>query len=92
MGAAAQGIELTSLEVRVTSRSDIRGVLGIADVDGQPVPAGPRDVQLVVRISAPGVVPARLRALVEKSYGCSPMSAAVRNAVPVELQIEVGAS
>jgi uncharacterized OsmC-like protein len=90
MAAATQGIELASLEVRVTSRSDIRGTLGIADAEGQPVPAEPRDMQLVVRISAPGIEPARVRALVEKSYDCSPTSAAVRKAVPVDLQIEVG--
>ncbi|MET0683589.1 MAG: OsmC family protein [Casimicrobiaceae bacterium] len=92
MGAAAKGIELTSLEVLATSKSDIRGLLGMADAGGEPVHAGPRDVQLVVRISAAGVDPARLRALVEDSYCCSPISSAVRSAVPVDLHIEIGDS
>ena len=62
MGAAAKGIELSSLEVLATSKSDIRGLLGMADAEGEPVPAGPRDVQLVVRdLLHIGVDPARLR-------------------------------
>ena len=92
MGAAAKGIELASLEVLATSKSDIRGLLGMTDAEGEPVPAGPRDVQLVVRISATGVDPARLRTLVEDSYCCSPISSAVRSAVPVDLHIEIGDS
>lgn len=90
MGAAAKGIELTSLEVLATSRSDLRGLLGMADSSGEPVPAGPRDVRLVVRIAARGVDAQQLRSLVEESYCCSPISSAVRDAVPVELEIEVG--
>ena len=54
------------------------------------MPAGPRDVRLVVRIAARGVDAQQLRRLVEESYCCSPISAAVRDAVPVELEIEVG--
>lgn len=90
MGAAAKGIELTSLEVLATSRSDLRGLFGMTDSRGEPVPAGPRDVRLVVRIAARGVDAQQLRSLVEESYCCSPISSAVRDAVPVELEIEVG--
>ena len=89
MGAAAQGIELESLEVTATSRSDLRGLLGMADADGKPVHAGPRDVELVVRIRAPGVAPDRLRAMVEKRYSCSPISSAVASAMPVKLSIVI---
>jgi organic hydroperoxide reductase OsmC/OhrA len=64
----------------------------MADAEGEPVPAGPRDVQLVVRIAAIGVDPARLRTLVEDSYCSSPISSAVRGAVPVDLQIVIGDS
>ena len=46
LAAAAAGVELTALEVKARSRSDMRGLLGVADVDGGAVPAGPRDVQL----------------------------------------------
>jgi organic hydroperoxide reductase OsmC/OhrA len=89
MGAAAAGIELAMLEVVASSRSDIRGLFGMADVSGEPVGAGPREVQLVVRISALGVSAERLHTLVEDCNRCSPISAAVRDAVPLALQIEV---
>jgi uncharacterized OsmC-like protein len=92
MGAATEGIELEQLEVRVDSRSDARGMLDVAEADGTPVNAGPLEMQLSVRIAAPGIAPQRLRALVEESHRCSPMSAAVQLPVPVSLRIEVGDS
>lgn len=92
MAAAAQGIELETLELRASSRSDTRGLLGIADADGEPVSAGPRDMQVLVRISARGVSAQRLRALVEESYRCSPLACALQDAVPVALRIEANAA
>jgi organic hydroperoxide reductase OsmC/OhrA len=92
LDAAAQGIEVAALEVLATSRSDLRGLLGMADGAGAPVGAGPIDVQLQVRISAAGVSAERLRLLVEDSNRCSPISAAVRDAVPVALRIDVDAA
>lgn len=89
MGAAAEGIALATLEVLASSRSDTRGLLGMPDADGETVGAGPCDVQLLVRISAHGVSPERLRALVEDSHRCSPVSCAVQEAVPVALRIEI---
>lgn len=89
MNAAAEGIELAALEVLATSRSDLRGLFGMADSTGAPLGAGPSEVQLRVRISAAGVAAERLRHLVEASNHCSPVSAAVRDAVPVALRIEV---
>jgi uncharacterized OsmC-like protein len=91
MAAAAEGIDLQALELVASSRSDTRGLLGMSDVDGEPVPAGPSDVQLLVRIRAPGVPQERLRALVENSHRCSPVSCAVQEAVPVGLRIEFDA-
>jgi uncharacterized OsmC-like protein len=91
MAAATEGIELRTLEVLARSRSDTRGLLGMADAEGAPVHAGPRDVQLLVRISAPGVSPERLRALVEDSQRCSPVPCALEEAVPVALRVEVEA-
>jgi uncharacterized OsmC-like protein len=90
MAAAAEAIELTTLEVRAFSRSDTRGLLGMPDADGEPVSAGPFDVELHVRIAAPGVEPARLRALVESGYRCAPIPNAVVNALPVALRIDIG--
>ena len=89
MGAAAEGIELESLEVMAMSRSDLRGLLGMNDADGKPVYAGPRDIELVVRVRAPGAAPDRLRALVEERYRCSPISSAVASSMPVDLRIEI---
>ncbi|HKR75694.1 MAG TPA: OsmC family protein [Rhodanobacter sp.] len=88
MGAAAAGIELTALEVRAGSRSDLRGLLDLPDAEGTPVFAGPCDVQLHVRIAARGVAAERLRALVEDSHRCSPIPNALEHAVPVELHID----
>jgi uncharacterized OsmC-like protein len=89
MAAAAQGIELQTLELRASSRSDTRGMLGMADANGQTISAAPQNVQLHVRIAARGVSAQRLRALVEDSYRLSPVPQAVCDAVPVALLIEV---
>jgi len=89
MGAVAAGFELAMLEVIASSRSDARGIFGMPETSGEPVCAGPRDVQVLVRIAAPGVSPERLRMLIEESNRCSPVSAALRDAVPMTLCIEV---
>ena len=75
-----------------SSRSDLRGLLGMADSTGAPVGAAPSEIQLQVQISATGVSPERLRLLAEESNRYSPVSAAAREAVPVSLQIEVEAA
>ena len=90
MGAAAAGIELTLLEVSASSRSDARGLFGMVEASGEPVGAGPRDVQLLVRISAARVSAERLQELVEDSNRCSPVSAALRDEVAVALRVEAG--
>lgn len=89
MGAAAEGIDLQSLELQATSRTDTRGLLGIAEADGSRVDAGLRDIELVVRIAAPGVPPERLRALVEEAQRCSPVACALEAEVPIAMRIEV---
>jgi uncharacterized OsmC-like protein len=91
MAAAAEGIELKTLELEATSRSDTRGLLGMTDIDGKPIGAGPQDVQLLVRISAHGVSSERLQALVEDSHRCSPVPCAMQEAIPVALRIEIEA-
>jgi uncharacterized OsmC-like protein len=90
MAAAKQGVALDTLEVRVSSRSDARGFLGMAEADGALVYPGPHDMQMLVRISARGVPPERLRALVEEGRRTSPMQHAIQDAVPVVVQIETG--
>ena len=89
--AVTEGIDLSALEIRASSRSDARGMLGIAEVDGKPVSAGPGDVQLHVQIAAQGVSAARLRALVETGIQRSPIPTAVSRATPLGLHIDVTA-
>ncbi len=91
MGAAAAGITLSNLEVRASSRSDTRGLLGMEGADGCAISAAPSDMQLHVSIGARGVAPERLRELVERSNRCAPIASAVQNAVPVALHIDIAA-
>ncbi|MBA4263551.1 MAG: osmotically inducible protein OsmC [Comamonadaceae bacterium] len=90
MAAAAEGVVLDSLEVKASSWSDTRGLLGMAGADGQPVFAGPGEVQLAVRITAEGVPPERLRALVQAAVGRSPIPSALQAAMPLALHISAG--
>jgi uncharacterized OsmC-like protein len=87
MAAAVEGIQLQTLELRASSRSDTRGMLGM-----DAVQVGPSDVRLHVRISAAGVSSERLRELVETSYRRSPVTCAIEGAVPVALSIEIAAA
>lgn len=89
MAAARSCVDLTTLDVQVTSRSDTRGLLGMRDSDGVPVYAGPQDFQLSVRIAANGASPDQLRALVEDGVGCSPIPNAVQTATPLPLHVEI---
>jgi organic hydroperoxide reductase OsmC/OhrA len=86
--AASEGIELTSLEVQVGSRSDTRGLLGLRDARGELVYAGPGDVTLRVRLSG-NASAQRLRELVEDGCRCSPIPNAVRAPIDYALEIEV---
>ncbi|MBK6386188.1 MAG: OsmC family protein [Rhodoferax sp.] len=90
--AAAEGIELATLEVRATSRSDARGLLGMVDDGGEMVFAGPRDMQLHVRVAAQGVSAERLRTLVETGLQRSPIPNAVSRVTPLSLQIDTTAA
>lgn len=89
MDAASHGIALHTLEAHATSRSDLRGLLGMVETDGRRVPAGPLVMDLHVRIGAHGVDAARLRALVESTSGCSPVTAALEQPLAVGLHVEV---
>ena len=90
MEAAARGIKLATLEAHATSRSDLRGLVGVAAPDGSAVPAGPLAMDLNVLIGAPGVDADTLRALVASTTGCSPVTCAMEQALAVGLHVEVG--
>jgi uncharacterized OsmC-like protein len=90
MNAAAEGVELITLEVVARSRSDARGLLAMDDADGRPIDAGACDLRLQVRVAARNVAPERLRAVVERGLRCSTVYAALNGRVPMALQIEIG--
>lgn len=88
LAAAAEGVALSLLEVQASSRSDTRGLLGMADPSGAPVYAGPGDLRLHVRIAATdGTPPPRLRALIEAGLRRSPIPNAVTSATPYDLHV-----
>ncbi len=87
--AAAEEVELATLEVHVVSRSDARGLLGMRGADGLWVDAGPSELQLQVRIGAPGVAPDRLRSLVEEAVRSSPVPSLVRQTTPLALRLDI---
>lgn len=90
LSAAEAGIALHTLEASAHSRSDARGLLGLPDSDGSPVPVGPVEVTMRVRIGANGIAPERLRLLVDQAIALSPVSQWLAQPVPVALQIEAG--
>jgi uncharacterized OsmC-like protein len=83
MEAAARGIALQTLEVHATSRSDLRGMVGVAEPDG------PLAMDLHVRIGAPGVDASVLHALVQATPGCSPVTCALEQPLAVGLHVDV---
>lgn len=89
MNAAERGIALTELEVKVSSRSDTRGVLGMPGEAGSAVSAQPFDMQFNVRIAASNADDAKLRQLVEESRRCSPVPTALELPTPAVTHVEI---
>jgi len=89
MTAAEQGIAMDRVEVRATSRSDARGLLGMPGADGVAVNPGPQGLQLEVIVAAAGVDAQRLRELVEEADRRSAVSAAIRNGLLLPVRIEI---
>lgn len=89
MAAAEAGVALNTLEVSAHSRSDARGLLGVPGTDGTALSVGPGEMRLQVRISAVGVVPERLHALVEQAIALAPVSQVLACASKVALQVEI---
>jgi uncharacterized OsmC-like protein len=89
--AASRGIALERLEVEARSRSDNRGLFGIADAEGRIVAAAPDDVELHVRITAAGVPADRLRALVADGCRFAPVPGVVERATPLALHVDIAA-
>jgi uncharacterized OsmC-like protein len=89
VAAAAEGLDLSSVEVVANSRSDLRGLLGMKAASGAAPSPGPSDVQLHVRIRAPQVSHERLQALVAHSQTYSPVQVAATRGLPIEVSVEV---
>jgi uncharacterized OsmC-like protein len=89
MEAAMRDIVITRLEVAAESESDARGFFGMTDDAGEQIPAGPRAVQLRVRIAAPNVALETLQTMIADSYRCSPVQFAVERSVPMSLRIDI---
>lgn len=89
MVAASEGVELDGLDVNVGSRSDARGLLGMRDQAGEPVPPGALGFSIEVRIRASTADEARLRALVEEGLRRSPMQDALLRHPPVAVQVHI---
>ena len=86
MRAAEQGVELEGLEVTVDSESDDYGILGIDDA----VPAGPLSMRVAVRVGSSTTPPEQVRAIVEWGVEHCPVCDAIKRAVPVEVDVQVG--
>lgn len=89
MAAAVEGVNLTTVEIETTSRSNVRGLLGMRDASGAVPCCAPEGIELKVRIGACGVSSERLKALVTQCQACSPMQVAATKALPVAVSIEV---
>jgi uncharacterized OsmC-like protein len=83
--AAQLGIELKTLEVRVDSVSDDRGMLGMDDSK----PAGPLNIKVSIRVSADGVPEEKLHEIIEWAEKHSPVGEPLNRVMPVEFAVEV---
>lgn len=85
VAAALEGVTIGTLEVRVDSVSDDRGLVGADDV----TPAGPLDVAVTVRLAS-DASDAQLARIIEWAERHSPVGDAIRRAVPMRLVLDGG--
>lgn len=90
LAAATKGVALDALKVHVGSRSDAKGLLGMLQPTGEPVFAGPFDVELRVQIAASNTTPEDLRGMVESCLRHSPIPCTLTHAIPYALHIDIG--
>lgn len=82
MRAAASGIALKTLEVKVESESDARGLVGIPDV-----PTALGNLRMSVRIGAEGADQAQLRELVAWGEAHSPVNCTLRDRPQIAMNV-----
>jgi uncharacterized OsmC-like protein len=83
--AAQLGVELTTLQVRVDSVSDDRGMLGMDD----SIPGGPLSMKISIRIGAEGVSEEVLPEIVDGAEKHSPVGEPLTRIMPVEYAVRV---
>ncbi|AKC86439.1 OsmC family protein [Pseudoxanthomonas suwonensis] len=88
MSACEKGIVLSSIQVRVCSKSDTRGLLGMDDASAVAVFPGPQELRIEVEIRADGVPQQDLHALVHLGLERSPMQAALRQPPPCTVMVD----
>ena len=88
MRAAELGVRLEGLEVTVDSESDDAGILGV----DAAVPAGPLSMRVAVRVASASAPDAQVREVIAWGVEHCPVCDAVKRAVPVELDIDIGSS
>jgi len=84
MRAAKVGVNLTNLEVSVSSETDSRGMLGL----DESVSAGMQPLRMHVKISAPGTSAEELRNLVHWVCSHSPVGCTDPSAATIDVQVE----
>jgi len=83
--AAQLGVHLDTLEVRVDSLSDDRGMLGMDDSK----PAGPMNMKGSIRIGADKASKEKLHEIIEWAEYHSPVGEPLNRVMPVEYAVEV---
>lgn len=83
--AAQLGVTLKRVEVTVDSESDDRGLLGMDD----SIPAGPLSSRTHIRVVADGQQAKVLREIIEWAEAHSPVSGAIRRAIPSKVDLEI---
>ena len=83
--AAQLSVHLDTLEVRVDSLSDDRGMLGIDDSK----PAGPLNMKVSIRIGADGVSEEKLHEIIKWAEYHSPVGEPLQRVMPVEYAVEI---
>ena len=90
MRAAQLGVALTEVEVTVDSESNDWGILGIGDESDKGVPAGPISTRVAARVQATGSDEGVIREIVEWAVAHCPVTDAVRRAIPITVEVDLG--
>ena len=85
MRAASEGIELSELEVTVSSISDAQGLLGTDD----RIPPGPLRSRIEVRIGSASASDSELREIVAWASAHSPLTDVIERAIPISVEVDV---